>query len=105
MGTAAGAVETTYSLPWETSPVNRRSGVTVFDAEKAGYNVAFVTYLSRFLLTFDSNCQRWWFSTNFPNDSTAQQAEEMRLDQFARFSASAEVGLQGFEGKDGPATL
>lgn len=102
---AADAVETNYSLPWENSPVNRRSGVTVFDAEKAGYNVAFVTYLSRFLLTFDSNCQRWWFSTKFPNGATAQQVEEIRLEQFARFSASVEVGLQGFVGKDGPATL
>ena len=48
-------------LPWQTTPVNKRTGVTVFDAERAGYKVNFVTYLSRFLLTFDANCQRWWY--------------------------------------------
>ena len=37
-------------LQWESSPVNKRTGVTVFQAENFGYNVNFVTYLSRFLL-------------------------------------------------------
>jgi hypothetical protein len=50
------------SLKWEASPINKRSGVTVFQAEKNGYNVRFVTYLSRFLLSFDPECQRWWYT-------------------------------------------
>lgn len=50
------------SLKWEASPINKRSGVTVFQAEKGGYNIRFVTYLSRFLLSFDPECQRWWYT-------------------------------------------
>jgi hypothetical protein len=59
---AAAAVGSDYgNLGWESTPVNKRMGVTVFDAEKAGYNVRFVTCLSRFLLVFDVDCQRWWY--------------------------------------------
>ena len=36
--------ETLGKLKWEATPVNKRTGVTVFDAEKDGYNVLFVTY-------------------------------------------------------------
>ncbi len=94
------------NLPWESTPVNKRTGVTVFDAEKAGYNVRFVTYLSRFLLVFDSDCQRWWYSkaADIPLLSTADEVEAIRLKQFGRFAASVEVGLLDYEsgkGKDG----
>jgi len=86
-------------LPWQSTPVNKRTGVTVFDAEKAGYNVRFVTYLSRFLLVFDSNCQRWWYSkaADIPLLSTAKEVEAIRLKQFGAFAASVEVGLQDYE--------
>ena len=89
-------------LPWEANPVNKRSGVTVLDAElKAGYNVAFVTYLSRFLLNFDTNCQRYWFNgAIIPTKATAEEVEQIRYDQFAAFSASIEVGLMEYAGKD-----
>jgi Mitochondrial carrier protein len=93
------------SLPWQVNPVNKRSGVTVFDAEKAGYNVAFVTYLARFLLNFDPNCQILWFSAKFPTGADAKEVERLRLEQFASFSASVEVGLQDFEGPNGPSIL
>ena len=76
--------EATSSLPWQTNPVNKRSGVTVFDAEKV-YNVAFVTYLSRFLLNFDPNCQRWWFSSRFPTNANADEVERLRLGSVCRF--------------------
>eukprot|EP00550_Attheya_septentrionalis_P008430 CAMPEP_0198284374 /NCGR_PEP_ID=MMETSP1449-20131203/3852_1 /TAXON_ID=420275 /ORGANISM="Attheya septentrionalis, Strain CCMP2084" /LENGTH=1014 /DNA_ID=CAMNT_0043981409 /DNA_START=214 /DNA_END=3258 /DNA_ORIENTATION=- len=94
-------------LQWEASPVNKRSGVTVFDAEKDGYNVRFVTYLTRFLLCFDEACQRWWYSraSDIPRMATADQVDELRLRQFAAFSASVEVGLQEYRGPDGPAAL
>jgi hypothetical protein len=87
------------ALPWESTPVNKRTGVTVFDAEKAGYNVRFVTYLSRFLLVFDSDCQRWWYSkaADIPILSTADQVEVIRQKQFGAFAASVEVGLQDYE--------
>ena len=94
------------SLPWQTNPVNKRSGITVFEAEKLGYNVAFATYLSRFLLNFDPNCQRWWFSsTRIPRGANAEEVEKIRLDQFAAFSASVEVGLLSFKGKEGARLL
>jgi hypothetical protein len=93
------------NLPWQTNPINKRSGVTVFDAEKTGYNVAFVTYLSRFLLNFDADCQRWWFSPRIPKSAKAEEVEKIRVEQFASFSASVEVGLQEFQGKNGPRLL
>jgi len=100
------AFQSTGRLPWETSPINKRSGITTFDAEKAGYTVAFVTYLARFLLNFDPDCQQWWFSTKLNGvATTAEQVEQLRLDQFAAFAASVEVGLQEYEGKDGPQQL
>ena len=97
----------TGKLQWEVSPVNKRSGVTVFDAEKAGYNIKFVTYLSRFLLCFDSDCQRWWYSraSDLPRRGSAQEVNAMRLQQFAAFSASVEVGLQEYRSTHGPRDL
>jgi len=84
---------------WQSTPVNKRTGITVFDAEKAGYNVRFVTYLSRFLLVFDSDCQRWWYSkaADIPILSTANEVEAIRQKQFGAFAASVEVGLQDYE--------
>jgi solute carrier family 25 phosphate transporter 3 len=95
------------NLQWETSPVNKRSGVTVFDAERAGYNIKFVTYLSRFLLGFDGDCQKWWYSraNDLPRRATAEEVNAMRLQQFGAFSASVEVGLQEYRDKDGPNRL
>ena len=101
------------NLPWQSTPVNKRTGVTVFDAEKAGYNVRFVTYLSRFLLVFDTDCQRWWYSKagDIPILSSAREVEAIRSKQFGSFAASVEVGLQGYEsgkkkdGIDGPERL
>ena len=106
-GDAAMGVETLGRLKWEATPVNKRTGVTVFDAEKYGYNVAFVTYLSRFLLCFDEDCQRWWYSkaSELPTWAQSEQIEAIRLQQFAAFSASVEVGLQFYRGQDGPRQL
>lgn len=95
------------SLQWSVSPVNKRSGVTVFDAERSGFNVRFVTYLSRFLLSFDADCQRWWYARagSLPRTATSEEVNDVRLKQFAAFSASVEVGLQEFRGPDGPKKL
>ena len=86
------------TLKYESTPVNKRTGVTVFDAEKAGYNIQFVTYLTRFLLVFDRDCQRWWYARaqDIPVLSTANQVEAIRLKQFGAFAASVEVGLQEY---------
>ena len=94
-------------LEWESTPVNKRTGVTVFDAEKSGFNVRFVTYLARFLLVFDNDCQKWWYSraADIPRRASAEEVEEIRLKQFGAFSASVEVGLQEYRGKDGPKKL
>jgi len=104
----ANAVTSSSKLQWETTPVNKRTGVTVFDAEKAGYSVRFVTYLSRFLLCFDEDCQRWWYlrAADLPRTGTAERIQELRLKQFAAFSASVEVGLQEYRDPEtGPKTL
>jgi hypothetical protein len=93
---------------WQPTPVNKRTGVTMFDAEQSGYNVPFITYLSRFLLTFDNDCQKWWFynaASSIPKTATSDAIYELRQAQFAAFSASVEVGLQEFTGPDGPRKL
>eukprot|EP00980_Cylindrotheca_fusiformis_P017263 scaffold5342_cov104-Cylindrotheca_fusiformis.AAC.5 len=94
-------------LKWTSTPVNKRTGVTVFDAEKYGYNVQFVTYLSRFLLSFDLDCQKWWYAraSDIPRRASADEVQQIRLKQFGAFSASVEVGLQEYRDKDGPARL
>ena len=94
-------------LQWEVTPINKRTGVTVFDAESAGYNVRFVTYLSRFLLSFDEDCQRWWFNKarEIPNFAKETEISETRNSHFAAFAASVEIGLQEFKGEDGPPRL
>jgi hypothetical protein len=104
---AAVANSSFGKLEWESTPVNKRTGVTVFDAEKAGFNVRFVTYLSRFLLVFDIDCQKWWYAraADIPRRASAKEVEQVRLAQFGAFSASVEVGLQEYRGKDGPQKL
>lgn len=84
------------AIVFEKDPINKRSGIKMSDAEKAGYNVAFVTYLTRFLLSFDSATQKYWFAST---KTTSPQA------LFAQLSASVEVGLQSYSGKNGQATL
>ncbi|GAX13669.1 hypothetical protein FisN_14Lh315 [Fistulifera solaris] len=93
---------------WEATPVNKRTGVTVFDVEKDGYNVRFVTYLSRFLLCFDKACQKWWYERAriIPITASEEEVNKFRLNQFGAFSASVEVGLQEYRAKDdGPRRL
>jgi hypothetical protein len=107
LGIPAASAESLGKLKWEATPVNRRTGVTVFDAEKQGYNLSFVTYLSRFLLCFDEDCQKWWYSraAELPRLAKAQQIDSIRYQQFAAFSASVEVGLQFYGGNNGPKQL
>lgn len=95
------------ALQWTASPINKRSGVTLYDAEKNGFNVKFVTYLSRFLLVFDRDCQKWWYTRakEIPKTSTADQVDDIRLQQFAAFSASVEVGLLEYGRPSGPKDL
>jgi len=94
---------------WKKDPVNpKRSTFRVTDAEKR-YNLSFVTYLSRFLLSFDPIAQRWWMDRSKEIKSTSSKEEilEIRKAQFARFSASVDVGLKedDFVGNDGPRRL
>jgi len=94
------------SIPWETNPINKRTGTTVQDAEKFGYNLAFVTYLTRFLLNFDRECQKWWFASSpVSARDTAEEIETKRRNQFAALSASVEVGLQAYKDPKGSKEL
>jgi solute carrier family 25 phosphate transporter 3 len=93
-------------IEWSPSPLNKRSGITLKAAEET-YNVRFVTYLSRILLNFDDECQRWWFkrASDIPRTASIEQVESIRLNQFGAFSASVEVGLQEYQGENGPKLL
>ncbi len=95
---------------WQQSPINpKRTKFRITDAETKGYNVNFVAYLSRFLLSFDPAAQQWWIdrAKEIPNSYSKDEILNIREQQFARFSASVEVGLQvdDFVGKDGPKRL
>ncbi len=99
-------------ITWSQSPVNKRNGVTLNQAENT-YNLKFITYLSRFLLSFDKECQQWWnarsklatssFSSLLEEDQ--KQRDAVLAKQFGSFAASVEIGLQEYEGKDGALTL
>lgn len=103
----ASSSATISSLQYEASPVNKRYGVSLYDAEKSGFNVKFITYLSRFLLVFDRDCQRWWYQRagDIPATATIEEVNEKRLKQFASFSASVEVGLLDYRDPKGPKRL
>ena len=100
------------SLPWVKDPINpKRSRIRVEDAEASGiYNVAFVTYLARFLLNFDPYAQQWWIDGAkeiYKKQASSQSAIfAIRSEQFSKFAASVELGLlQEFNGPDGPKRL
>ena len=87
---------------FEQSPINKRSGITLSEPERI-YPLSFVTYLSRFLLVFDDECQQWWYTQAqaIPSKSSKEEVNSLRLRQFGKFAASVEVGLMDYEGKDG----
>jgi len=111
--TITTAAQPTNALPKLTekvnymqSPINKRSGVTLSEPERT-YPLSFITYLSRFLLVFDDECQQFWYTQAqaIPPKSTKEEVESIRLQQFGQFAASVEVGLIDFEDTDGPARL
>eukprot|EP00986_Skeletonema_menzelii_P010658 scaffold5273_cov158-Skeletonema_menzelii.AAC.19 len=87
---------------FQQSPINKRFGVTLSEPERI-YNLSFITYLSRFLLVFDKECQQWWYTQAqaIPPNSSKEEVDRIRLEQFGKFSASVEVGLMDYEGGDG----
>ena len=87
---------------FQQSPINKRFGITLSEPERI-YNLPFITYLSRFLLVFDSECQQWWYTQAqaIPPGATKEDVDRIRFEQFGKFSASVEVGLMDFEGKNG----
>lgn len=93
----------TERVNYQPSPINKRYGVSLSEPERI-YPLPFITYLSRFLLVFDAECQRWWYNQAqaIPPQSSREDVESIRLGQFGQFAASVEVGLMDFEGgKDG----
>eukprot|EP00546_Thalassionema_frauenfeldii_P003073 CAMPEP_0178933426 /NCGR_PEP_ID=MMETSP0786-20121207/23256_1 /TAXON_ID=186022 /ORGANISM="Thalassionema frauenfeldii, Strain CCMP 1798" /LENGTH=176 /DNA_ID=CAMNT_0020611007 /DNA_START=196 /DNA_END=726 /DNA_ORIENTATION=+ len=103
-------------LKWVKSPINpKRSNFQMTDAEKI-YSVSFVTYLSRFLLSFDPNAQQWWRdrAKEIPKSASEDEIFALREKQFAQFAASVEdkntvaksfrpirTGVAGREGDNG----
>ena len=104
----AAAATAAPGLPWEKDPINpKRSNVRVEDAEST-YNLSFVTYLSRFLLSFDPYAQQWWLNkaNEIPKSSSQPQTFAIRKEQFGDFAASVELGLLvEFQGTEGPKVL
>ncbi|GMI43243.1 hypothetical protein TeGR_g13294 [Tetraparma gracilis] len=100
------ASEYASGLRYSPSPLNVRTGATLVDYDDL-YPVRFTTYLARFLLSFDPECQRWWFSqaARIPRDATKEEVAAARLRQFGQFAASVEIGLRDFAGSDGPRSL
>jgi len=96
----------TPDLKWTTSPLNVRSKTSLFDTEIT-YSVRFITYLSRFLLSFDPECQRWWYTQAgaIPRLASSEEVAAIRLRQFGSFSASVEVGLREYNTAEGPERL
>lgn len=92
----------TERINYQQSPINKRFGITLSEPERI-YNLSFITYLSRFLLVFDKECQQWWYTQAqaIPPDSSREEVDRIRLEQFGRFSASVEVGLMDYEGSEG----
>lgn len=87
---------------FQQSPINKRSGITLSEPERI-YNLSFITYLSRFLLVFDKECQQWWYTQAqaIPPKSSKEEVDRIRFEQFGKFSASVEVGLMDYEGSNG----
>lgn len=85
------------ALDYTKNPVNKRYGVTVQDAEAAGYNVGFITYLTRFLLNFDRDIQQYWIS------STSSSSKPTEL--FGELAASVEVKLLDYRDPQGSSRL
>ncbi|KAK1744382.1 hypothetical protein QTG54_004915 [Skeletonema marinoi] len=87
---------------FQQSPINKRFGITLSEPERI-YNLSFITYLSRFLLVFDKECQQWWYTQAqaIPPNSSKEEVDRIRFEQFGKFSASVEVGLMDYEGRDG----
>jgi len=83
---------------YQQSPINKRYGVTISEAERI-YPLSFITYLSRFLIVFDDECQQWWYTQAqaIPLGASQEVVEKVRLRQFGQFAASVEVGLIDFE--------
>jgi hypothetical protein len=94
------------SANYQRSPINKRSGITLSEPERI-YPINFITYLSRFLLVFDPECQAWWYrqASAIPAKSSKDDVDRLRLEQFGQFAASVEVGLVDFEGDRGPGIL
>lgn len=72
------------------------------------YRKAFVAYLARFLLNFDSGSAEWWADQAKGLEYRGIDRDALRTlrqKEFSQFSESVEVGLQRFSGKEGPREL
>ncbi len=82
------------------------------DASSAGgtqnaYPPLFVTYLTRFLLNFDSGSQQWWADqiATLPLTTSREALVSLRSSHFAAYTQSVNGGLQQFGGDGGPRQL
>lgn len=113
------------NLIW--SPIGSKSSLTTnpglvrdndTDKRFKRYPVRFVTYLTRFLLNFDSDVQRWWlgqsgtafFDGEYGSGSgvvsmSAQDLAVLRRKRFEELAKTVELGLRDFRGTRGETAL
>lgn len=92
--------ESVQTLRWSDALIDQ----AVFEAVDNTYNVAFVTYLARFLLNFDASSRAWWRSQGLPSmpgTRVDDDTRDMRMRTFSQFAASVQYGLRTFSGPAG----
>ena len=74
-----------------------KRSVSVSDNEilQSIYETRFITYLSRFLLSYDPAAAAWWNEQDFKADGKMSSDVKMKL-RFAEFAESVEVGLADY---------
>lgn len=71
------------------------------------YNLAFVTYLARFLLNYDMTSKQWWDGRigELRRQVAPEAVREAQLALFAEFAASVQYGLRRYPGSKGVCEL
>jgi hypothetical protein len=81
---------------------------TVLAQTETTFSLRFVTYLSRFLLNYESTSANWWRKSQQTQELILVRQEELlvkRLEQFGRYAASVEIGLARYQGQEGTEAL
>jgi len=108
--TVLGGSQQSEAAVWSKPGIGAQVIPNALKSAEKTYPLRFVTYFSRFMLTYDTSSVNWWRDSVDTSDVLLKGASgkgilQPRLDQFARFAASAEVGLARYPGEDGTEAL